>query len=139
MAMGKEQTLTVDRILSIYQAIQSIEGNTKLDFTVSYRLGRLSDACKSIVKVVEKNEMAKRKAVTEKVNELRKNFDSKTPGEKEEINAEIKKLSEQFTEEVQALNEQEETIKIPEFKLKDFEGKDIPVKFFALMGDIIPE
>lgn len=137
--MGTPQKLKLDKIVDIFEAIKMVEENTKIDFPVSYRLGRLSERCRSIIKVFEKTQNRLRTEYSEKINAVNKDKDSKSEDEKKAIDTQVRELNDSFISKINELVEVEETIEVPEFKLKEFENKEIPVKFFALMGDLIQE
>lgn len=138
--MGEPKVLTIQRIGNINQACASVGDNDALEATIAYRLGRLADYTDSVVRRMQKTHQ-------EKLKEYRKRI--------EKMDEDSKRIAtEKFTEEVQALNDQTEEVKIPEFKYSDFVskldievgGKQIrvgqalvPIKFFSLMGDIIKD
>ena len=137
--MGTDQKMKLDKIINIFEGIKAVEDNSKLDFTISYRLGRLSDSCRSIIRTYERVQNKLKSETNEKIVALRGKWDEKTDEEKAAISKEVKALNDEFMGKIDDLMEQEEDIKVPELKLKDFEGKDVPVKFFGLLGDVIKE
>jgi hypothetical protein len=137
--MGTEHKLKLEAVIAIFDSIKDIEGNTKLDTTTAYRLGRLFDRAKSIIRVFEKVQNQLKQEISQKVNDLREDMESKSDAEKAKINKEVRTLNEEFTKKVESMLEQEETIKIPDFNIKDFEGKGVSVKFFSGMADFIKE
>lgn len=116
--------MKLNKVIEIYEAIKLIEGNTKLDFKISYRLGRIQDKCTSIIKTFESTQ----NKIKEKYQKLIK--------PEEEIS---QKLNAEFVAEINNLLEIEEQIEIPKFNLSDFENKDIPVKFFSAFSEYINE
>lgn len=117
--------MKLNKVIEIYEAIKSIEGNTKLDFKISYRLGRIQDKCSSIIKTFESTQ----NKIKEKYQKLLKPEDTEL----------TQKLNNEFVEEINSLLSVEEEIEIPKFNLSDFENKDIPVKFFSAFSEYINE
>lgn len=116
--------MKIEKVVKIAEAVKSVE-ESKLDFKVAYRLGRILDKCESIVKQYQKQEMKLREEYGEK-------FKNASEEEKQNITRE-------FNLKLIELIEMEEDVVIPSFDLKDFEGKDVPVKFFTAFGDYINE
>lgn len=116
--------MKLNKVIEIYEAVKLLESNTKLDFKISYRLGRIQDKCKSIIQTFESTQNKLR----EKYQKLLKD----NPDKEQEFNQE-------FVKELNAILEIEETIEIPTFNLNDFENKEIPVKFFSAFTDYITE
>lgn len=137
--MENNQKLTIERIHQIYEAIESVKENDKIDFKVAYRLGRLSDAAKSIVKNYENQREKLRQVLVEKQIKLKKEMDKAQESRKMELELEIRELNEQFVKQLNELVEIEEEISLPKLKLSDFEDKGINIKFFSGMGEIIQE
>jgi seryl-tRNA synthetase len=137
--MGTEQKMKLDRIINLFEGVKVVEDNTKIDFTISYRLGRLSDSARSIIRTYERKQSKLKIETNEKIQALRKGMDTKTDEEKAVISKEVKELNDEFMAKIDNLMEEEEKIEIPLFSAKDFEGKDVPVKFFSLMGDVIKD
>lgn len=162
--MGTEQELPLARIIEIAEGISLIGDNALLDGVVTYRLGRLADFTKTPVKGYNKQREVRRKEILEKQREIQKKMKSADDDGKREFSMDIQGLNNDFNEEIDKLLEQKESIKIPEFKLSDFLAKEerkipqkvganedqrmietvlkpgqslVPVKFFAMMGDII--
>lgn len=116
--------MKLTKVIEVFEAIKLLESNTKLEFKVSYRLGRIQDKCKSIIQTFEstQNKMKEKYAGL-----VRENPDK----EKDYTNEYITKINE--------LLQVEEEIEIPKFNLVDFENKEIPVKFFSAFADFIEE
>lgn len=133
--MGTSQKLKLERIIDVFEAIKLVE-DLKLDFALSYRLGRLQDRCKSVIRVYEVTQNKLRDEFTLKALALGK---GETEEEKAAIAEELRKLNSEFLAEVAKLLEIEEEVVIPEFKVADFQGKEIPAKFFSLLGEVIKE
>lgn len=136
--MGTPQKLKVEKIVDVFEAIKLLD-DLKLDFTLSYKLGRLQDRCKSVIKVYERMQTKLQLEYGEKARQLAVTLDDKTEEEKAAINAEVRKVNNEFAIEMGNILQIEEEIVVPQFKLSDFENKDIPVKFFSLMGELINE
>lgn len=117
--------MKLNKVIELYEAIKLIESNTKLDFKISYRLGRIQDKCASIIKTFESTQ----NKIKEKYQKLLKPEDTEL----------TQKLNNEFFEEINNLLEIEEQIEVPKFNLADFENKDIPVKFFTAFSDYIIE
>lgn len=115
--------MKIEQIVKIAEAIKSVE-DVKLEFKVSYRLGRLYDKLESILKNYGKQELAIRQ-------EFAKKFQEASEEDKEKINQE-------FVLKMNELMQIEEEVKMPELKLEDF-SKEIPVKFFTAFGEHITE
>ena len=115
--------MKIEQIVKIAEAIKSVE-DVKLEFKVSYRLGRLYDKLESILKNYGKQELAIRQ-------EFAKKFQEASEEDKEKINQE-------FVLKMNELMQIEEEVKMPELKLDDF-SKEIPVKFFTAFGEHITE
>lgn len=165
--MGTEQELPLSRILEIAEGVSLIGDNALLDGIITYRLGRLADYTKAPIKEYNKLRELKRKEILEKQRELQKKMKAADEDGKRELSMDIQGLSNSFNgEENITLLEQLEPIKIPELKLSDFLAKEerkiphkvgvnedqrtvelvlkpgqslVPVKFFALMGDVIKD
>ena len=133
--MGTSQKLKLEKIVDIFEAIKLVD-ELKLDFNLSYRLGRLQDRCKSIIRVYEG---AQSKLQSEYAGRAIAMGEGETEEEKAAIKEELKKLNAEFMAEINNLLQIEEEITVPELKLKDFQGKEVPAKFFSLMGDVIKE
>lgn len=136
--MGTPQKLKLEKIVDVFEAVKLV-GDLKLDFTVSYRLGRLQDKCKSILKVYEEIQGKLQAEYSGKAQEFTSQMEGKTDEEKTALNAEVRKLNNEFVAEINKILQIEEEVPVPDFKLKDFEGKDVPVKFFSMMGELIKE
>ena len=136
--MAKEK-VTVDRVVSFYEGIKTIEDNNKLDTKISYRLGRLSDGCRSIIRVLERTQNKMKAELSENVQRERKNWDKKSESEREAANAACKILNEDFVAKIDALMDAEEELEVPTLRLSDFDSKDVPVKFYAMFGQYIVE
>lgn len=121
--------MTIEKVVRISEAIKSIADNDKLDFQISYRLGRIQDKCESIVKNFQKQELKLRERFAD---ELKNAVTANDEAKQQEINKE-------FNVKMTELLEFEETLEIPTFTLKDFENKGVPVKFFSALGDYIKE
>lgn len=133
--MGTAQKLKLEKIVDIFEGIKMVD-ELKLDFNLSYRLGRLQDRCKSIIRVYEATQS---KLQSEYAGRAMAMGEGETEDEKTIIKEELKKLNAEFMVEINKLLQIEEEITIPELKLKDFQGKEIPTKFFSLLGDVIKE
>lgn len=116
--------MKIEKVVKIAEAVKSVE-ESKLDFKVAYRLGRILDKCESIVKQYQKQEM-----------NLRQEFGSKFQDASEEDKP---KIQAEFNTKFVELLEMEESIEIPQFSLKDFENKDLPVKFFSAFNEYIDD
>lgn len=137
--MGNPEKFTIDKIVGIYEGIELVKDNTKLSTTIAYRLGRLSDSCRSVVKNFEKQKEKERRLAAEKINDLKKGYDKLSEDDKKKQDEEAREVNNKFIETITDLAEQMEEVKVPELKLADFENKDVPVKFFALLSDVIKE
>lgn len=115
--------MKIEQIVKIAEAIKSVE-DAKLDFKVSYRLGRLLDKLESIMKNYGKQELALREEYGKKFNDA---------SEEDKL-----KVNQEFAVKMQELMQMEEEVAMPELKLEDF-SKEIPVKFFTAFGDHIKE
>ena len=115
--------MKIEQIVKIAEAIKSVE-DVKLEFKVSYRLGRLYDKLESIIKNYGKQELALREEYSKKFNEA-------SEEDKPKVNQE-------FASKMQELMSIEEEVKMPELKLEDF-SKELPVKFFTAFGEYIAE
>jgi NAD(P)H-nitrite reductase large subunit len=115
--------MKIEQIVKIAEAIKSVE-DVKLEFKVSYRLGRLYDKLESIMKNYGKQELAIRQ-------EYAKRFQEASEEDKPKINDE-------FIQKMNEIMQIEEEVKMPELKLDDF-SKEIPVKFFTAFGEHITE
>lgn len=133
--MGTPQKLKLEKVIDIFEGIKLVD-ELKLEFALSYRLGRLQDRCRSVIRVYETTQAKLRDEFTLKALALGK---GETEEEKAALNEELKKLNGEFLEEVGKLLQIEEEIVIPELSLNDFKGKEIPAKFFAALGDVIKE
>lgn len=116
--------MKLERIIELSNALNLIESNTKLDFKISYRLGRIHDKCRSIIKTFESTQ-----------NKMRDSYAKMVAEDSEKS----KELQEEFIKKINELLEVEEKIEIPKFQLSDFESKDIPVKFFTAFAEFIEE
>ncbi len=137
--MGTEKTLTIDRILNVYEGIKSVDNNSKLDFKIAYRLGRLSDKCRSVLQTYERLKDKAKKERDFAIEALKKEMENKSEEEKAEITKQAKSIQSDFTDKLETMLLTEEKIEVPELLLKDFEGKEIPVKFFAMLGELIKD
>jgi len=165
--MGTEEKKPLGRIIEIASAVDLVGQNSSLDATVSYRLGRLGDYCKSPVKLYSKLREEARKEIATKQKKLVAELEGASDAQKREINIKINELTTEFSEKDRELKEQEEAIKIPKFKLSEFIAKEdtkrkethrnqqgeskevdiqvksgqalVPVEFFSLMGDLIED
>ena len=117
--------MKLNKVIEIYEAVKLIESNTKLDFKISYRLGRIQDKCTSIIKTFESTQ-----------NKIKEKYQKLIKPEDTELS---QKLNAEFVAEINNLLEIEEQIEIPKFNLSDFENKDIPVKFFSAFSEYINE
>lgn len=117
--------MKLNKVIEIYEAVKLIESNTKLDFKISYRLGRIQDKCTSIIKTFESTQ-----------NKIKEKYQKLIKPEDTELS---QKLNAEFFAEINNLLEIEEQIEIPKFNLSDFENKDIPVKFFSAFSEYINE
>lgn len=136
--MGTPKKLKVEKIVDVFEAVKLVD-ELKLDFALSYKLGRLQDRCKSVIKVYERMQTKLQLEYGEKARAYTVSLDDKTEEEKAAINAEVRKINNEFAIEMGNILQIEEEIVVPEFKLSDFENKEIPVKFFSLMGELINE
>lgn len=162
--MGNSQELELRRIFELAEAVSLVGDNSLLDAKIVYRLGRLGDYCKSPVRVGQKEQEKKRRLIVEQQREIQAKNSSATEEERKKNQTEIAKLNEKFSDEIDALFEQKETISVPEFKLSDFMAKEekkvvrkigkgedqrdveivikpgeilVPVRFFTLMGEFV--
>ena len=117
--------MKLNKVIEIYEAVKLIESNTKLDFKISYRLGRIQDKCTSIIKTFESTQ-----------NKIKEKYQKLIKPEDTELS---QKLNAEFVAEINNLLEIEEQIEISKFNLSDFENKDIPVKFFSAFSEYINE
>lgn len=131
--------MKIEKIVKIVESVLTLEDNKKIDSVVAYKLARLNDKCQSIVKSYQKQEMKLREEYGGKIKELTENMESKSELEKKEIEASVKLLNDEFVVKINELGQIEEDITVPELKLKDFEGKDVPFKFFYGMAEFINE
>jgi predicted nucleic acid-binding Zn-ribbon protein len=136
--MGTPQKLKLEKIVDVFEAIKLVE-ELKLEFAVSYRLGRLQDRCKSILKVYEQLQSKLQAEYSKKAQVFNSQMEGKSDEEKTALNIEVRNLNNEFVAEINKILQIEEEIVVPDFKLKDFEGKDVPVKFFSMMGELIKE
>lgn len=137
--MGNEQTVKLEKIIAIFDSIKDIESNTKLETNIAYRLGRVFDRAKSIIRVFEKVQNNLKSEINDKIQALKEDFENKSDAEKIKVQKQIRELNDEFQRKVEQMLEQDETIKIPEFSLRDFEGKGVSVKFFSGMSEFIKE
>ena len=137
--MGNPEKFSIDKIVGFYEGIEIVKDNTKLSTTTAYRLGRLSDYCRAVVRTFEKTKEKERKEAALKINDLKKGYDKADEEQKKLVDEQVRDINNAFVEKINELAEQEEQISVPEFKLEDFENKDVPVKFFSLLGDVIKE
>ena len=121
--------MTIEKVVRISEAIKSIADNDKLDFQISYRLGRIQDKCESIVKNFQKQELKLREKYA---NELKQAATDGNEQKQADINQE-------FNQKMIEILEFDEVVEIPTFELKDFENKGVPVKFFSALADYIKE
>ncbi len=136
--MGTPQKLKLEKIVDVFEAIKLV-GDLKLEFAVSYRLGRLQDKCKSILRVYEEVQAKLQAEYSGKAQEFTSQMEGKSDEEKTALNNEVRKLNNEFVAEMNKILQIEEEVPVPDFKLKDFENKDVPVKFFSMMGELIKE
>lgn len=116
--------MKLTKVIEVFEAIKLLESNSKLEFKLSYRLGRIQDKCRSTIQTFE--------ATQNKMKEKYSKMLQETPDKQQELNNEyIAKINE--------LLQVEEDIEIPKFNLNDFENKEIPVKFFSAFADYIVE
>lgn len=116
--------MKLEKIIELNNALNLIESNSKLDFKISYRLGRIQDKCKSIIRVFELTQ-----------NKMRDNYQKMIAEDSEKS----KELQEEYVKKITELLEVDEKIEIPKFQLTDFENKDIPLKFFTAFSEHIEE
>jgi hypothetical protein len=120
----QEGKITLDRLLELSLAVELVSANDTLDGKTSYWLGRLGDFCNPAIKTLNKNKDRIGKDITEKqeplLNELNKLDKERDRIKIADLTTDIQKLNDKYTEEVKALGEQLEDIKIPEFKLSQF-------------------
>jgi len=116
--------MKIEKVVKIAEAIKSIE-NEKLDFKISYRLGRISDKCESIIKQYQKQEMAMREEYGKKHEQA--------------LEEDKPKIQSEFNDKFVELLNIEEEIEIPKFQLKDFENKNLPLKFFSAFNEYIDD
>lgn len=162
--MGNSQELELRRIFELAEAVSLVGDNSLLDAKIVYRLGRLGDYCKSPVRVGQKEQEKKRRVIVEEQRKIQAANTSATEEERKKNQVEISKLNEKYTDEIDALFEQKETVNVPEFKLSDFMAKEekkiirkvgkgedqrdvevtikpgeilVPVRFFTLMGEFV--
>jgi hypothetical protein len=131
--MDKEKsTLTIEKVLEISAAVDLVSSNDTLDGRVSYWLGRLGDYCSAPIKVFNKEKDKIQKQVVEKQEpltvEVAKLDKEKDKNKIVDLNSQINKLNEEFTDKIKALLEQEEDMIIPDFKLADFTAKEDTVR-----------
>lgn len=140
-----EKQLKVSKIINIHEAVTAVEANEKLTGKVSYQLGRLADTASVIVRRFQ-TERAKIATEIQAKQEVFVKQAKEAQAKKHEAtvlsaNLEIDKFNKEFDERLTVVMDQEESIRVPEFKSSDFFGKDgeslVPVKFFKLMGDLI--
>jgi hypothetical protein len=156
-----ERELEVSRIVEISEAVAIAGDNKHLDGTVSYRVGRLGDFCKLIVRSYTKQRDRLIREAREKERILREKYKNGSPEEKVKANEEIVDISEKLTDALDSLATQVEKIRVPELKLSEFIAKNditeiiikdgvsdakiiaktgqslLPIRFFTLMGDVV--
>ena len=137
--MAEKHLLPVSKIVDIYESIKSIDGNQKLDTKVAYRIARLADKCRGIIESYEKTRDKIRDKYIEEGKSLNPNSDSLSEEQKKDLQLKINEINGRFNKEIAELVSENEEIEIFGFVLSDFEGKDIPIKFFIAMGDLIKE
>lgn len=135
--MGDPKKVKLEKVINIFEGIKSVEDNTKLEANIAYRLGRLSDYCRSAIRTFEKVQTKENSKRQDEMNLLQKKYNTKDEQERITLNIEGKKINDAFQEKIETLMEQDEEIKIPKFKLDDFKDKGVPVKFFAMLGEYI--
>lgn len=131
--------MKIEKIIKIVEGIVTLEDNKKIDSVIAYRLARLNDQCQSIIKSYQKQEMKLREEYSAKIKEITENLSSKSESEKKEIENEVRILNDEFITKINELGQIEEDVTVPELKLKDFEGKEVPYKFFAGLSEFIKE
>ena len=137
--MAEKHLLPVSKIIDIYEAIKSIDSNKNLDTKVAYRVARLSDKCKGIIESYEKTRDKIRDKYIEESKSLNPNDSGLSEDQKKDLQLKINEINGRFNKEIAELVSENEEIEIFGFVLSDFEGKDIPIKFFIAMGDLIKE
>jgi hypothetical protein len=135
--MGTPQKVKLEKVINMFEGVKSVEDNTKLESNIAYRLGRLSDSCRSAIRTFEKIQNKENSKRQDELNGLQKKYNTKDEQERVAFNVEAKKINDVFQEKIETMMEQEEEIKIPKFKLDDFKDKGVPVKFFSLLGEFI--
>lgn len=134
-----QKSVTLEKIIEINEAIKSIDGNQKIDSKTAYQLAKLFDKCKSYIQAYEKTRDTLFKKYSEEAKQL--NPDNKELPEKDQADLKLKiaGINSKMNDELMTIVRTEETIDIYDFKFADFDGKEVPVKFFLLMGDIIQD
>lgn len=144
----KKDTLTLNRIVDMANAVELVGESAALGGTVTYRLGRLGDHANAPVKKARKAQEKLLSDIREKQDpllaQLAKIEDKSTP-EATALTQQIQTLNLEFAVGVEKLMEEKEEITIPELKLemflaeedltkietiveKDAEGKDVSKK-----------
>ncbi len=114
----KDENLEVGVILEICKGIDMLESISDLKPNIAHRCGRLGDFASRIKKRFERNQQ---KYITA-FNQKRKQIVGTTKESElsQEIKDELTDLANKLTEDLNALREEKEPIKIPELKLADF-------------------
>ena len=119
-----KRKLKLERILELANAVETVTANDRLSGKTSYWLGRLGDYCSGparTFKYGQEKALQKVKPEQDKLLKDLKNLDiAKDRAEIDNLNKQIQDLNVQYTALLKELNEQEEEIEVPEFKLTEF-------------------
>jgi len=158
--MEEEKQLT-SRIMEIASGVALVGDNDFLDGKVAYRLGRLGDHCKGVVREYNKQKEKIQKEGREQQKKLLEEMKAiGTDEARKEKTREIDDISIRVQTEIGELDNEsvEPKIVFPDLKLSDFIAKHdinkevngqkihiktgqslVPVRFFTLMGDLIKD
>lgn len=116
--------LTLERIMELSNAVETVATNDRLSGKTSYWLGRLGDFCSGPLRTFKLGQEKALQKIKPEQDKLLKDLKSldlvKDRPEIDRINREIGELTIQYTDLLKELNTQEEQLDVPDFKMAEF-------------------